>query len=124
MTQAGDGALIATNFVDFDSVYGHRRDVFGYAAALEHFDARLPQLLEHLRADDLLLLSADHGCDPTWPGSDHTREQVPLLAYSPGLAPRALGKRSSFADLGQGIATHLGLPALSAGRCFLTSQAA
>lgn len=124
LTQAGDGALIATNFVDFDSVYGHRRDVFGYAAALEHFDARLPQLLEHLRADDLLLLSADHGCDPTWPGSDHTREQVPLLAYSPGLAPRALGKRSSFADLGQGIATHLGLPALSAGRCFLTSQAA
>lgn len=124
LTQAGDGALIATNFVDFDSVYGHRRDVFGYAAALEHFDARLPQLLEHLRADDLLLLSADHGCDPTWPGSDHTREQVPLLVYSPGLAPRALGKRSSFADLGQGIATHLGLPALSAGRCFLTSQAA
>ena len=121
LTQAGDGALIATNFVDFDSVYGHRRDVFGYAAALEHFDARLPQVIERLRTDDLLLLSADHGCDPTWPGSDHTREQVPLLAYSPGRAPRALGQRSSFADLGQGIATHLGLPALSAGRCFLTS---
>jgi phosphopentomutase len=124
LTQAGDGALIATNFVDFDSVYGHRRDVFGYAAALEHFDARLPQVIERLRTDDLLLLSADHGCDPTWPGSDHTREQVPLLAYSPGRAPRALGQRSSFADLGQGIATHLGLPALSAGRCFLTSRVA
>ena len=88
---------------------------------MEHFDARLPQVIERLRTDDLLLLSADHGCDPTWPGSDHTREQVPLLAYSPGRAPRALGQRSSFADLGQGIATHLGLPALSAGRCFLTS---
>ena len=121
LMQAGDGALIATNFVDFDSVYGHRRDVLGYAAALEHFDARLPQLLAHLCAGDLLVLSADHGCDPTWPGSDHTREQVPLLAYGPELGPRALGKRLSFADLGQGIATHLGLPALPLGRCFLTS---
>lgn len=121
LTHAQDGALIATNFVDFDSVYGHRRDVLGYGAALEHFDGRLAQLLEHLRADDLLVLSADHGCDPTFPGSDHTREQVPLLAYGLGFAPRALGQRASFADLGQGIATHLGLPPLAEGRCFLTS---
>lgn len=120
MAQTGDGALVATNFVDFDSVYGHRRDPIGYGAALEHFDARLPGLLDVLREGDLLVLSADHGCDPTWPGSDHTRECVPLLAFGPGLAPRALGRRDSFADLGQGIATHLGLPPLAAGRSFLT----
>lgn len=122
LAQAGEGALVATNFVDFDSVYGHRRDALGYGAALEAFDARLPELLDALRPGDLLVLSADHGCDPTWPGSDHTRETVPLLAYGPGLAPRALGRRSCFADLGQGLATHLGLPPLAAGRCFLTSQ--
>lgn len=121
LAQAGEGDLVATNFVDFDSVYGHRRDALGYAAALEHFDARLPQLLTALRPGDLLVLSADHGCDPSWPGSDHTRERVPLLAFGPGLAPRALGRRDSFADLGQGIATHLGLPPLAEGRCFLTS---
>lgn len=119
LAQAADGALIATNFVDFDSVYGHRRDPLGYGAALERFDARLPQLLDRLRDGDLLVLSADHGCDPTWPGSDHTRECVPLLAFAPGLQPRALGRRASFADLGQGIASHLGLPPLAAGRCFL-----
>jgi len=90
------------------------------AAALEHFDARLPELLAVLHPGDLLVLSADHGCDPSWPGSDHTRERVPLLAFGPGLAPRALGRRDSFADLGQGIATHLGLPPLAEGRCFLT----
>ena len=120
LAQAGEGDLVATNFVDFDSVYGHRRDPLGYAAALEHFDARLPELLGALRPGDLLVLSADHGCDPSWPGSDHTRERVPLLACGPGLAPRALGRRDSFADLGQGIATHLGLPPLAEGRCFLT----
>jgi phosphopentomutase len=121
MAQAGSGSLVATNFVDFDSVYGHRRDLFGYAAALEAFDARLPELLGALREGDLLVLSADHGCDPTWPGSDHTRECIPALAFGPGYAPRALGRRGSFADLGQGMATHLGLPALAAGPCYLTS---
>ena len=119
LEQAGHGALIATNFVEFDSSHGHRRDPLGYGTALEHFDARLPQVLDRLRDDDLLVLSADHGCDPTWPGSDHTRECVPLLAFAPSLPPRALGRRSSFADLGQGIASHLGLPPLAAGRCFL-----
>ncbi|MCB1569299.1 MAG: phosphopentomutase, partial [Xanthomonadales bacterium] len=119
VANAPDGAVIATNFVDFDSVYGHRRDVFGYAAALEAFDARLPELYRAMRADDLVLLSADHGCDPTWPGSDHTREAIPLLAFGHGLSPRALGRRESFADIGQGLATHLGLPPLSTGTCFL-----
>jgi phosphopentomutase len=119
--EAGDGALIATNFVDFDMVYGHRRDVFGYAAALEHFDQRLPELLDALREGDLLVLSADHGCDPTLPGSDHTRECVPALAFGPGIAARAVGMRDSFADSGQTMAEHLGLPPLAAGRSFLRS---
>ena len=119
MNRAGDGSLIITNFVDFDMVYGHRRDVFGYAAALEHFDARLPELLSAMQPGDLLVLSADHGCDPTLPGSDHTRECVPALAYGPGIAPRALGRRDSFADLGQSMAAHLGLPPLAAGESFL-----
>lgn len=121
MAQAGSSRLIATNFVDFDSVYGHRRDVFGYAAALEALDARLPELFAALRPDDLLVLSADHGCDPTWPGSDHTRECVPVLAFGPTLAARALGRRDSFADIGQSMATHLGLPPLAAGCSFLPS---
>lgn len=119
LAQARAGDLVATNFVDFDSVYGHRRDAPGYAAALEAFDARLSRLLAALREDDLVVLSADHGCDPTWPGSDHTRECVPLLAWGPRLPARELGRRASFADLGQGLATHLGLPPLAAGRCFL-----
>jgi len=120
MREAGDGAVIATNFVDFDSVFGHRRNPLGYGEALEHFDARLSEVLDALRPGDLLVMSADHGCDPTWAGSDHTRERVPLLAFGPGMAPRALGVRDGFADLGQGLATHLGLPPLADGRCFLT----
>jgi phosphopentomutase len=119
ISQAGSGSLIATNFVDFDMVYGHRRDVFGYAAALEALDTRLPELLHALRPGDLLAISADHGCDPIWPGSDHTRECVPVLVSGPGLAPRALGRRGSFADIGQSLAVHLGLPPLAAGRSFL-----
>ena len=116
---AGSGSLIATNFVDFDMLYGHRRDVFGYAAALEALDARLPELLQALQPGDLLAISADHGCDPTWPGSDHTRECIPVLTFGPGLAPRAVGRCDSFADIGQSMAVHLGLPALAAGRSFL-----
>jgi len=121
---AGDGALVATNFVDFDSTYGHRRDALGYAAALEAFDVRLPELWRALRPGDLAVLSADHGCDPTWRGSDHTREAVPVLAWGPGLAPRALGRRKSFADIGQSLATHLRLPPLAAGRSFLDESCA
>jgi len=119
LAEAGDGALISTNFVDFDMVYGHRRDVFGYAGALEHFDQRLPELLDALRPGDLLVLSADHGCDPTLPGSDHTRECIPALAFGPGVEARAVGMRDSFADLGQTMAAHLGLPPLAAGKSFL-----
>lgn len=119
MSTAPDGALIFVNFVDFDTLFGHRRDVAGYAQALEAFDARLPELQRALRPGDLALLTADHGCDPTFPGSDHTREFVPILAFGPGFAPRDLGQRDSFADIGQSLATHLGLPRLGDGVSFL-----
>ncbi|HJT06848.1 MAG TPA: phosphopentomutase [Stellaceae bacterium] len=111
--------LVLANFVDFDTLYGHRRDVAGYAAALEDFDARLPQLLAALRPGDVAVITADHGCDPTWPGSDHTREHVPVLAFGPGVAPRPLGRRETFADIGQSVARHLGLKPLAHGTaCF------
>eukprot|EP01037_Dinobryon_pediforme_P029247 gene29247-32817_t len=110
-----DGALVVTNFVDFDMYYGHRRDVAGYAAALEAFDRRLPELARRLRPDDLAIITADHGCDPTWPGTDHTREHVPILAFGPGLAPRPLG-RHGFADVGETLAARLGLSPGSHGR--------
>src|SRR5690606_16629885 len=104
MEMADDNAFIMTNFVDFDSEYGHRRDVPGYAAALELFDARLPEIIAAMRHDDLLVLTADHGNDPTWKGTDHTREQVPILVFSPALGPGEIGIRSTFADIGESIA--------------------
>jgi len=107
MEMADDGALIFINFVDFDSEYGHRRDVVGYANALEEFDARLPEIIAKMQADDLLILTADHGNDPTWVGTDHTREQIPILCYSPTLAAGNAGLRSSFADIGETIAAWL-----------------
>ena len=116
---APDGALVFVNFVDFDQEYGHRRNVAGYAQALEDFDTRLPAFLHGLRADDLVVLTADHGCDPTWPGSDHTREQVPQVFAGPCLRSVDLGTRDSFCDLGQTIAQHLGLPALAHGTSLL-----
>ena len=118
--QAGaEPRIIMTNFVDFDSSYGHRRDVAGYAAALEAFDLRLPQLLALLEDDDILILSADHGCDPTWPGSDHTREHIPVLCLGHRVPPGSIGARSSFADVGQTVARHLGLPPMDYGTSFL-----
>lgn len=113
--QAPDGALVFANFVDFDQNYGHRRDVPGYAQALEEFDLRLGAFRDRLRAGDLAVISADHGCDPTWPGSDHTREYVPQLYFGPQVIPRSAGVRTSFADLGQTMARHLGLPPLDHG---------
>ena len=119
LRDAGDGDLVFANFVDFDMIYGHRRDVPGYAKALEEFDARLPELQAVLRPGDLAILTADHGCDPTYPGTDHTREHVPILGFGPGLEPRAIGLRPSFADIGESVAAHLGLPAGPHGRSFL-----
>src|SRR5690606_17364021 len=85
MKDARDGDLVFANFVDFDTLFGHRRDVAGYAAALEAFDRRVPEALALLQPGDLLLLTADHGCDPTWSGTDHTRERVPIFGCAPGL---------------------------------------
>ena len=116
---AGDNTIVFTNFVDFDSHYGHRRDVAGYAKGLEYFDARLPEMLALLGEDDLLILTADHGCDPTWQGTDHTREYVPVLAFGAGLQAGSLGRRNSFADIGQSIASHFKLEPMAYGESFL-----
>lgn len=114
-----DGGLIFANLVDFDSEFGHRRDVAGYAGCLERFDCRLPELLGRLRHDDLLLIAADHGNDPTFPGSDHTRETVPLLAHSTAIGRMNIGARQSFADAGATIATVLGLQPTRAGNSWV-----
>jgi phosphopentomutase len=119
LANAQDGSLIFTNFVDFDSLYGHRRDVLGYANALETLDARLPALIEQLRPDDLVIIAADHGCDPTYHGSDHTREHIPVLAFGPKIANKFIGRRDSFADIGQSIAQYLSIPSLQHGVSFL-----
>ena len=116
---APDRSIVFTNFVDFDMLYGHRRDVDGYAAALEYLDGRLPELLDALHEDDLLVLTADHGCDPTWSGSDHTREHIPVLAYGNDIQPGPLGKRSTFADIGQSLAAYFELEPMSYGQSFL-----
>ncbi|MDP6706570.1 MAG: phosphopentomutase [Alphaproteobacteria bacterium] len=118
LAEAGDRALVVTNFVDFDQLYGHRRDPVGYGRALERLDARLPELEARLQAGDLAVITADHGCDPTWKGTDHTREHVPVLAFGPDVRPRDLGRRESFADIGQSIAAHLGLGPLNHGEAF------
>lgn len=106
-----DKQFIFVNLVETDSQYGHRRDVDGYAQALEEFDAGLATILEHMGEDDLLMISADHGCDPTAPGSDHTREYVPILLYNPKLPGRPLGIRESFADIGKTVLAWLDIPA-------------
>ena len=116
---APDGSITFANFVDFDQSFGHRRDIPGYAKALEDFDAQIPALMAALKPGDLVVFSADHGCDPTMPGSDHTREYIPVIAFGPGIAPGPVGKRDSFADIGQSIAGHLGLPKLAHGTSFL-----
>ncbi|GAB2207386.1 phosphopentomutase [Roseibium sp. ROS1] len=119
MDQAADGDLIFANFIDFDSLYGHRRDVPGYAAALEHFDRRLPEMIARMTDGDLLILTADHGCDPTWRGTDHTREHVPVIATGPGLEGRSVGGRKTYADIGESIADHLGIAVGPNGTSFL-----
>jgi phosphopentomutase len=118
MDGLGDGGLLMTNFVDFDTEFGHRRDPAGYGRALEAFDAELPSVMARLRDGDLLVLTADHGNDPTWSGTDHTREQVPVLSYMRGFPPGSFGLRRSFADIGQTIARHLGVGPLAAGEAW------
>lgn len=111
--------LIFTNFVDFDSQFGHRRDIAGYAAALEAFDLRLPELESLLKEGDAVVLTADHGCDPTFPGSDHTREHIPVIFFGPGIQPRWVGRRETFADIGQSIAHFMGIEPLNEGISFI-----
>lgn len=111
--------IVFANLVDFDMLWGHRNDPAGYAAGLEAFDEALGGLLPRLGADDALFLTADHGCDPTTPSTDHSREYVPLLAYRPGRTGRPLGTRESFADLGATLADAFEVGPLAAGRSFL-----
>lgn len=119
MEEAEDGDLVFTNFVDFDMLFGHRRDVSGYAAALEAFDLRLPEVHRKLKPGDMVILTADHGCDPTWRGTDHTRERVPIIAFGPGIRSRSIGVRDTYADIGATVAAHLGIAPGPNGRSFL-----
>lgn len=114
-----DNSIIFTNFVNFDSDFGHRRDVLGYAEALEYFDSRLPELLAKIGDDELFIITADHGCDPSWRGGDHTREHIPVLVYAPSLPSRYIGHRETFADIGQTIADYFGLSPMQYGKSFL-----
>lgn len=111
--------LLYTNLVDYDMKYGHRRDVQGYADALMAFDRRLPEITKKMGPEDLLILTADHGCDPTWHGTDHTREYIPMLFYGPRVRPVSLGERATYADEGATVADFLGVKAPAAGESML-----
>ncbi len=115
-TSATDGAFVFANFVEFDSEYGHRRDVSGYARHLEWFDTALAGILGQLRHDDMLIVTADHGNDPTWIGTDHTRERVPVLVH--GIGAKQLG-HIAFTDVAASIAAHLNVPYNGQGKSFL-----
>jgi len=117
---AQDNSLIFTNLVNFDQDFGHRRDAIGYAQELEALDARIPELFQAMSADDVLFMTADHGCDPTWPGSEHTREYVPIIAYHQQVQSVNIGNRKTFADLGQTIAELFNVEAMDYGTSFLS----
>jgi phosphopentomutase len=119
MRTLSDGGFVFANLVDFDTEFGHRRDIPGYAACLEAFDRRVPEIVAALQPGDIAIITADHGNDPTWRGTDHTREHVPILAFGPGIAPGSLGRRESFADIGAKVAAHLDVPRPGAGRSWL-----
>ena len=117
--EAGDKSLTFVNFVDFDQSFGHRRDIAGYSSALHQLDERLPQFMAKLKDGDLVVITADHGCDPSWPGSDHTREHIPMIFFGPGVVPRALPVSETFSDIGATLAKHLGVTPLSNGTSLL-----
>jgi phosphopentomutase len=119
MRGLADGGFVFANLVDFDSEFGHRRDVPGYAAALEAFDRRVPEIEAVLGEGDICLITADHGNDPTWRGTDHTREQVPVIGFGPGAPIGSIGRRETFADIGASIAAHLRVTAPGTGQAFL-----
>ena len=116
---APENSIIFTNFVDFDMLWGHRRNVKGYAEGLEYFDKRLPEIIPLLREDDIVFITADHGNDPTYKGTDHTREQVPMLLFGKKINSRFAGEGKTFADIGQTIAKYLNLEKLEYGESFL-----
>ena len=111
--------LIIANFIDFDMLYGHRRDAVGYAHAIEETDAWLASYLPLLARDDVLIITADHGNDPTYRGSDHTREYVPLIVYQPGRAPMNFGIRQGFYDIAQSLASFFKIKPMPRGISFL-----
>ena len=113
----GDG-IVFTNFVDFDMNWGHRRDVEGYAKGLEYFDARLPEIEDVIGDDDVVFITADHGCDPTYKGTDHTRECVPVIMFGKKIKTQNIGVRKSYADIAETIADILGLKKLGTGHSF------
>ncbi|MCK5297138.1 MAG: phosphopentomutase [Alphaproteobacteria bacterium] len=119
---AKDRSIVFTNFVDFDMLWGHRRDVAGYAAGLEYFDRRLPEIKAILQPEDIVIITADHGCDPTAKGTDHTREHVPIIVFGKSIKPMNLGKLETFADIGQSIATYFGLSEMEYGTSFLAKE--
>ncbi len=119
ISRADDNSLIFTNFEDFDMYFGHRRDVKGYAEALEYFDKRLPEITALLRDDDIVFITADHGNDPTWEGTDHTREQVPVLMFGKNIRSANLGQRDTYADIAQTICDYFKLPPMAYGKSFL-----
>ena len=116
--KADQQGFIFVNLVDFDMLYGHRNDVSGYGRALDHFDERLPEILQRLGEEDLLVITADHGNDPSTPSTDHSREYVPLLVYGAGINHSDLGVRGTFADLGATVAEYFGTD-LAVGESFL-----
>ena len=116
---APDKSLTFVNFVDFDMHFGHRRDVAGYADALHELDARLPAFIAKLKEGDLVVITADHGCDPTWAGSDHTREHIPMLFFGPAAPARELPVSDTFSDIGATLAHHLGVQPLANGTALL-----
>ena len=115
-----ENTLIFTNFVDFDSSFGHRRDIEGYAKALEYFDSRLPELDCLLDKNTIVIATADHGCDPSWKGTDHTREHIPFLVWGKEMRTECFGERMSFADIGQSISDYMGLAPLNHGQSIFT----
>jgi phosphopentomutase len=112
---APDNSLTFVNFVDFDMMFGHRRDLAGYSNALHELDARLPEFIANMKDGDIAVITADHGCDPSWPGSDHTREHIPVLFFGPGIKAGELPVAETFSDIGATLAKHLGVKPLSNG---------
>jgi phosphopentomutase len=117
--EVGDKSLTFVNFVDFDQAFGHRRDIAGYSNALHQMDERLPEFMAKLKEGDLVVITADHGCDPSWPGSDHTREHIPMIFFGPGVKAQALPISETFSDIGATLAKHLGVKPLLNGTSLL-----